>query len=316
MDQSAANGMEVYRHRLDTRGVSKATLQRSAVDPHDRLRLSDRLRRVLDDHPDVRQFSVERIVRALGSENSAAVALFAAAGVFEAPDAAFLSGRITALLGAKLAIGARPVSLPRALMRRKIPRSSLALLIHSLCAVLDGVDFGLRERWTWVFHPSLTSVLGLLVFLLGVASMAPIVGGGVQHAASAFLVAAGMAERDGLAAMIGAVAGLASIALAVLSFISGRSVWFRIRTWLLRCAHNLRLRALARMLDYCCDGLGELLRLRWSGLLLLIFAPAPSLESAARSQGAPESALRRRARSVRMRVVSAMALPTAAKHGS
>jgi hypothetical protein len=227
-----------------------------------------------------------------------------------------LCGRVTAVLGAKLALGSQPVNLPRAVMRRTIPRTSLALLVHSLSAALDGVDAGLRERWTWVFHPLMSRVLGLLVFLLGVASMAPIIGGGVQHAASAFLVAAGMAERDGLAAMIGAAAGLASIALAVLSVISGRNLWARIRTWLMRCARNLRLRALALMLDHCCDGLGELLRLRWSGLLLLMFAPAPSLQRASHVEETPPSALRQFARRARMRATSAISRPAAATHGS
>jgi hypothetical protein len=308
--------MEAIRLRLNAQGASAAALRRAAVDPHDRLRLSGRLRRVLAEHPDVRHFTVDQIVRSLGSDTAASAALFAAAGVFEAPDAGFLSGRVTAVLGVKLAFGSRPVNLPRAVMRRKIPRNSLALLIHSLCGALDGVDFGLRERWTWVFHPLMNGVLGLLLFLLGLASMAPIVGGGVQHAASAFLVALGMAERDGLAAMVGAAAGLASIALAVLNVLSGRSLWKRIKVWLMHWARNLRLRALARMLDYCCEGLGELMRLRWSGLLLLVFAPAPLAEHAGRVNDAPLSALRLRARRSRMQASRAFPRPTAATHGS
>ena len=289
--------MNARGFKISARTASAAALHAAAFNPHDRLRLSSRLRRVLTEHPDLRHFTVEHIVNALGSETAGSIALFSAAGVFEAPDVALLSGRLTLGLGARLALGQRRVPLPRAILRRKIPRNSLALLIHSLCGVLEGAEVGLRERWTWVFSPLMSGVLGLLVFLLGLASMAPIVGGGVQHAAAAFLVALGMAERDGLAAMIGALAGLASIALAVAAVLSGQKLWAKIKGWLLQWARWLRLRALSHLLDNCCEGLGELMRLRWSGLLLLMFAAAPALD-APRAESRPPSALRQRARMI------------------
>jgi hypothetical protein len=306
--------MNARGFKASARRASPNALRVGSLDSHDRIRLSGRLRRVLSDHPNVRNFTIEHIVEALGSESGSAVALFSAAGIFEAPDAGILSGRLTAGLGAQLALGPRRVHLPRAVLRRKIPRSSLALLIHSLCAILDGVEMGLKERWSWVFSPFMSGVLGVVLFLLGLASMAPIVGGGVQHAGSAFLVALGMAERDGLAAMIGALAGLASIALAVLSVLSGRKLWAKVRSWLLRCARWLHLRALANLLDHCSQGIGELLQLRWSGLLLLMFAPAPALERLHAER--PESPLRRRVRRVRMIAECAHARLTAKVHGT
>jgi hypothetical protein len=261
----------------------------------DRARLSCRLRRVLSDHPDARHFSVQHIVKALGPESAApSIALFSAAGVFEAPDVAFLSGQVTGALGASLAIGRRDVHLPRALLRRKIPRASLALLIHGVSSMLESAEGAVRERWSWVFHPLMNGAVGLTLFLLGIASMAPIVGGGAQHAASAFFVAVGLAERDGLAVMIGAVAGIASLALAALSIASGRKLWAKIKSWPLQCARKLRLHALSNLLDHCCDGLGELARLRWSGLLLLLLSPVAAIPRRIRSGG--DSPLRMRAR--------------------
>jgi hypothetical protein len=306
--------MNARGFKVSVRSATPHAMHVGALGSHDRLRLSGRLRRVLSDRPNVRHFTVEHIVQALSSDNGAAVALFSAAGIFEAPDAGILSAHLTAALGAQLALGQRRVHLPRAVLRRKIPRSSLALLIHSLCAVLDVVEVGLRERWCWVFNPFMSGVLGVVLFLLGLASMAPIVGGGVQHAGSAFLVALGMAERDGLAAMIGALAGLASIALAVLSVLSGRKLWAKIRSWLLRCARWLHLRALANLLDHCSQGIGELLRLRWSGLLLVMFAPAPPLERLPAER--PESALRQRVRRVTMIAERAHSRLTAKAHGT
>jgi hypothetical protein len=314
LDFAAAIGMNARRFKVSATQASRTALAVVAVNSHDRIRLSSRLRNMLSDHPHVRHFTVARIMKALGPEDGPAVALFSAAGVFETPEADILSARLTAGLGARLALGPRRLFLPQAVLQRKIPRNSLALLIHSLCAVLENLEAGLRERWTWMFNPLMSGVLGLVLFLLGLASMAPIVGGGVQHAASAFLVAVGMAERDGLVAMIGALVGLASIALAVLSALSGKRLWAKIKAWLLRCAKWLHLRALAQLLNHCCEGVGDLLRLRWSGLLLLMFAPAPPLERL-HDEYAAESTLRRRVRRAKMVAERAHFRLTAKAHG-
>jgi hypothetical protein len=254
---------------------------------------------VLSENPGVRHFTVHNIIEALGPDGSApSIALFAAAAVFEAPDASAMSGVVLAGLGAQLALGHRAVHLPRSLLRRKIPRNSLSLLIHSVSAALERAEGTVRERWGWVFHPFMSGVLGLVLFLLGLASTAPIIGGGVQHAASAFFVAVGMAERDGLTAMIGAVAGIASLALAAISVASGRKLWARIKAWLIKCARKLHLDALAALLDYCCDGLGELVRMRWSGLLVLMLTPASAIPR--RSRNPAGATLRDRVRRARM----------------
>jgi hypothetical protein len=283
-----------------TVGVSAHALRGAAV-THDRARLSCRLRRVLADNPSVTHFTVHHIIKSLGSESPApSIALFAAAAVFEAPDTSLLSGRVTSALGAGLALGRGKVHLPRSLLRRTIPRSSLALLIHGVSTLLEGAEGLVRERWSWVFHPLMSTALGLTLFLLGLASMAPIIGGGVQHAASAFFVAVGLAERDGLAVMIGAVAGIASLALAAIGIASGKKLWAKIKAWLLHCAHRLRLDALAHLLDHCCDGLSDLVRMRWSGLLLLMISPVCAIPRRPRAEGAPVSPLRKRARRARM----------------
>jgi Exopolysaccharide synthesis, ExoD len=163
------------------------------------------------------------------------------------------------------------------LLRKKIPRNSLSILVQGISALLDVTEGATRERWNWVFHPATSVALGLILFLLGVASMAPIIGGGAQHAAAAFLIAIGLAERDGLAVMIGALAGIASLAVAALSIASGRKLWKKVRTWLVQCARRLHLSVLAALLDRCCNGLGDLVRLRWGGLLLLLLTPAKPL---------------------------------------
>ena len=54
----------------------------------------------------------------------------------------------------------------------------------------------------------------------------------------------------------------------------------------------------------------------WLGLLLLMFAPAPSLQRASHVEETPPSALRQFARRARMRATSAISRPAAATHGS
>ncbi|MBB3102578.1 exopolysaccharide biosynthesis protein [Azomonas macrocytogenes] len=235
------------------------------------------MRNVLSKYPQRRHFTVHHIIEALGKDSPASsITFFAAAGVFDISNVKPLSGGVTAALGAHMMLGRRRINLPRCLLRRKIPRNSLSLLIHGISNLIEGTEQATCQRWSWVFHPAMNVVLGLILFLLGLASMAPIIGGGVQHAASAFLVALGLAERDGLAVMTGAIAGIASLAVAALSIASGRKLWTKIKAWLLGCARQLRLNALAAVLDHCCYGLGDLVQLKWSQLLLMMLGPVPA----------------------------------------
>jgi hypothetical protein len=290
------------RENFGTRAESGRRLSRPAGMSLSRLnvsgpraKLSARLRRVLADHPRARHFTVHRIIEALRIDPAeSSLALFSAAGVFAAPKATGLSGPMISAIGAGLALGRQTIALPRRLLRKKIPRNSLSILVQGISALLDATEGATRERWGWVFHPATSVALGLILFLLGVASMAPIIGGGAQHAASAFLMAIGLAERDGLAVMIGALAGIASLALAALSIATGRKLWKKVKAWLVQCARRLHLGVLASLLDRCCNGLGDLVRLKWGGLLLLLLTPAEPLPPRKQSDGS--GALRRRAR--------------------
>ncbi len=260
--------------KLDSIGFSWSTRLEAKAN------LSARLRRVLSEHPHVREFSIQKIINALQTEATPSVlAMFSAAGVFEVPDAASVSGRMIASIGAGLASGRRSITLPRRLLRRKIPRNSLSILVQGIVSVMDTAGAKVRERWSWVFHPAMSVALGVMLFLLGIVSMAPVIGGGIQHAASAFMIGVGLAERDGLTVMIGAIAGMASIAYAVYSVVTGHKLWCRVKAWLVRCVRRLHLNFLARILDGICDGVGDLARIRWGGLLLLLVTPGEPCEA-------------------------------------
>jgi hypothetical protein len=287
--------LQAARHAHDVRQAVAPGSELSAPE-----RPSQRLRRILTSNPRARHFSVRRIIAALGdSPRSSTLALFSAAGVFDAPDVGHLSGIMTGALGAQLAFRRREVALPRAVLKRKIPRSSLAALIGAVANLLESAEALVQPRWDWVFHPGMGVALGLLLFLLGVASMIPFLGLTAHHAASVFLMSIGLAERDGLTVMIGAVAGIASLAVAVATAISGKQIWATTKRWLVHCFKRLRLHAAAWLLDRIEKGLGELLRIGWSNLLLLLVAGfAGGFDASAGGNG--ERSLKARARGIRL----------------
>jgi hypothetical protein len=262
----------------------------------DKATLAARLRRVLSQYPDAPEFSVHMLIDALDTDVSqSALVMFSAAGIFEVPEAASIAGRMIGALGAGLALGRRRLILPRRLLQRKIPRNALAILIQGIVCVMDKASFALRPRWGWVFHPGMSAALGVMLFLLGIVSMAPVIGGGIQHAASAFMIGVGLAERDGLTVMLGAIAGMASIAFAVFSVLNGAKLWSRMKAWAIRCVRRLQLRFLANLLNGVCDGLGDLVRIRWGGLLLLLMTPGEPCEAQRERAGALGGRLKQRA---------------------
>jgi hypothetical protein len=289
--------LQAARHLNDVRQAGAPGSGSTADD-----RPSQRLRRILTSTPRARHFSVRRIIGALGDNpQGPALALFSAAGVFEAPDVGHLSGVMTGALGAQFAFRRQGVSLPRAVLKRKIPRRSLAALIGAVANLLETAEALVQPRWDWVFHPGMGVVLGLLLFLLGVASMIPFLGFTANHAASAFLMSIGLAERDGLTVLIGAVAGIASLAVAVANAMSGKQIWGTTKRWLVHCFKRLRLHAAARLLDRIEKGLGELMRIGWNNLLLLFVASfAGSIDATADSRTSGGGSLKARALRIRL----------------
>lgn len=230
------------------------------------------MKRILTANPRARHFTVRRIIRVLGDDLAGpSSALFSAAGILEAADIGYLSGVVTGAIGARIALRREGIWLPRAVLKRKIPRQSLARVIRAVTNILEIAEARLQPRWDWVFHPAMGVALGLLLFLLALASMTPMLGFGA-HAGSAFLMSVGMAERDGLVVMIGALAGVASLAVAICAVFRGNRLLQNARDWLAGCLKRLNLKAAAWLLDRIDDGLGALCRIRWSSLLFLFAA--------------------------------------------
>jgi hypothetical protein len=265
-------------------------------------RPSQRLRRILTANPRARHFSVRQIISALGeAPQGPTLALFSAAGVFEAEDVGHLSGVVTGSLGAQIALRRREITLPPAVLKKKIPRRSLATLIDAVAYVFEKAEAAVKPRWKWVFNPGVCVALGGLLFLLGAVSMTPFLGLTVNHAASAFVISIGLAEQDGLVVLIGAGVAILSLAATIANMLSGKQVLVTARNWLAESLKRLRLRVAAWFLDRFEKGLGDLLRIEWKSALMLFLADfaGPRITDPA-TAGARGRSLKARAQKIRM----------------
>ncbi len=263
------------------------------------LRTVQRLRQVLDANPGARYFTVRRIIAALGdSPQGPTLALFSAAGVLQVPDAGHLQGVVTCAIGAQLVLRRPDVVLPRMILMRKISRDTLTSLVGVATLLLKRAETVIHTRWNGVFHPGAGIALGVLLFLLGVASLSPFLGMAATHAASAFVMSIGLAEGDGLVVMIGALAGVASLAVGMTTAISGKRLWVRAKDWLAHCFRRLCRRAAAWLLDHL--DLGELLRIDRNRLLLLAIDFAEPTDKLATPGATLRCSLKARARKIRV----------------
>lgn len=253
--------LRANRHARDLR---QGSAEARRIPPQ---RTAQRLRQILDAHPRAHHFTVRRIMAALGdAPQGPTLALFSAAGVLPVPDVGNLSGIVTCAIGAQLVLRQSEAELPRIILKRKISRSSLVSLISAVTHVLRRAETVIETRWSWVFHRRTSVAVGVLLVILGIASLTPVVGLPVEHSASAFAMAVGLAERDGLAVLIGAVAGIASLAIAIANVISGPRLWATTKRWFVDGCKRVGRRVAVWLLDHF--GLGELLRIDRSRLLL------------------------------------------------
>lgn len=248
------------------------TVHESTASPSDRpslLRLSDVLRGILTNNPGVQTFSVERILASIGDGGfEASLMLFSIPAIVPIPRPMGMVALPTGAIAAQMMAGREQIKLPRFIRKKSISRRALAVAIHAILPVLEAAEKVVRPRWTWVNHSIWRRLIGLFVLLMVVAIAFPLFGFNAFHAASIFVIALGMAEKDGLAVMLGVVAGALSLAFmaAGLSFRAARSKVIR---WVWKLSARLGLVALARYLDRLGhQWIAQLLRLRWSTLVI------------------------------------------------
>jgi hypothetical protein len=234
------------------------------------LRTSDVLRGILSRNPGVELFSVEQIISSLGPERAeAALVLFSLPAVVPVQMPKGIVAVPTGMIGGHIASGRKQLRLPRYILRKQISRRALAIAIHAALPVLEAAERMIRPRWHWISHPISRRAIGLLIFLLAAAIAYPFSGASALHAMSIFVLSLGMAEADGLAILIGVVAGVLSLAIVAVTGFSPRAIRKKLSSMLHKIGRKLGSSALARFLDRLgYHRLALLLTMQWSDILM------------------------------------------------
>ncbi len=196
--------------RRSTKTATKAATKAKA------LRTSQILRELLEKNPD-KNFTVEKIVNSLGGTSAFGTSLL----VFSIPEVLpipipGLSAIVvipTGIISAQMIAGNGQLKLPKALLKRSIPRKALAASIHSILPFLEKTEKYIKPRWQWAVHPASKRFIGVFVFLLALAIALPVPGTNMPLAISIFIIALGMIENDGVLIVLGILIGIASFAL-------------------------------------------------------------------------------------------------------
>jgi hypothetical protein len=235
------------------------------------MRLSKVLRGILSDNPGVKTFSVERILASIGDNGfEASLMMFSLPALVPVPRPMGMVALPAGAIACQMAAGREKIRLPRFIRKKSVSRRALAVSIHAILPVLEAAEKVVRPRWSWVTHSLWRRAIGLFVLLMVIGIAFPLFGFNSLHATSIFVISLGMAEKDGLAVMVGVFAGVLS--LAIIAFgLSLRTARSKVFKWLWKISGKLGLLALAKYLDRLGhEVLAKILSLPWSWSTLLL----------------------------------------------
>jgi hypothetical protein len=274
------------------------------------MRTSEVLRDILARNPGLKRFSVRRILASIGHDRfEASLMMFSIPALVPVPGPRGITALPTGAIACQLASGHKQITLPAYILRKTVSRRALAVAIHAVLPVLEAAERIMRPRWSWVSHAISRRVLGMFVLLLAIALAFPLFGFNAFHATSIFVISLGMAEQDGLAVMIGVVAGVLSIAIVAATGVSARALRFKVGKWLRKIARKLGITVFARFLSRIGYGwLANILTFEWSELLLMWDPERRAAERAESTTAAPaRSSLPREETSLSVSVQAALA---------
>jgi hypothetical protein len=236
-----------------------------------RTRTSDVLRGILAKNPGVRTFSVELILASVPEDHvEAALTLFAIPAIVPVPAPRGMVALPAGAIGYHLVSGRRQIKLPKFLLNKSVSRRALEVAIHAMAPILEAAEKVVRPRWSWVSHPISRRAVGMLVFLLAVAIAYPLFGFKALHALSLIVMSLGLAERDGLAVLIGLVAGVVSLVIVATCGVSMGALRAKVRSTIAKIARRLRLSYMAKFLDRLgFTRIARILTAEWSDLLMM-----------------------------------------------
>lgn len=133
-------------------------------------------------------------------------------------------GLIISLLGLRFALRKKPW-IPEFILNLKIKPGFFTLVLKIGSSMLHRIEKLLHPRWDILFRTSLTQILaGIAIFISGFLLLLPIPVVPFTNtlpALAVILIAAAMAERDGLTLILGLITFLLTVAFFILLFWGG-----------------------------------------------------------------------------------------------
>jgi hypothetical protein len=145
--------------------------------------------------------------------------------VFAAPLALPMPPGASAILGAPLLfitaqwmVGRKTLWLPRIVTERTMSRSDFATMLEKVTPFLTWLESHLRRRLSFLYGPVFDRLTGLMCLILAFIVFLPIPFGNMLPSFALAVFGLGLAERDGVAALVGwSASALSVMILAVLS---------------------------------------------------------------------------------------------------
>jgi hypothetical protein len=156
------------------------------------------------------------ILAALGERATAFILLFfSIPAIVPTPGipAGMIFGTALALLALQMVAGAEQFGLPRRLAGLRISRRRIAGIVDRAAPKLERLEQRLRPRWSKLAGLRAVRPLGIVVLIMAVLVALPIPFGNLVPGLAVFLIALGLAQRDGAAVAAGL--GLALLACVV-----------------------------------------------------------------------------------------------------
>lgn len=141
--------------------------------------------------------------------------------IFAVPNAIPMPPGTSAILGLPLVIltwqvltGRQSLWLPQAIRKRRISREMLERFVSKVTPVMAKLERVLRPRLGFIVTSNLAErLIGLVAFPLALILFLPIPFGNIPPAIAIACLALGLAERDGLAVLVGYLFSGASVAI-------------------------------------------------------------------------------------------------------
>ena len=180
--------------------------------------LSRRLVRAAGREPDSADaMTVEALLRTLGDRSLGwCMVLFALVNLLPMPLGGTMVTSLPLLVvTAQMALGARELRLPAAMMRREIARRRFQRLVMRLRPLMRPIERIIRPRHGWMFSRRNERLIGVALFAVAVALFLPFPLSGWLPAIALLVTGLGLVERDGLVAIAGLAIGLVSLVVTV-----------------------------------------------------------------------------------------------------